>query len=259
VHPHRHRHPGRGGQRDLPVDARRLAAGVALRRLPHAEQRVAPAAQHQLLYFFCVGRQQRRTGCQLPYLSALDVEQAVERYYVIIRVPEEVQEAIRTGLCAELDQQRLRAEPEIAYAQSRVTELEGERRRLARGVVTGAIPEDLAREEQERITRELGQAQRILATAEVVYEHIEDTLNRALALVGRVDEVYRRGGPQVRRMSNQFLFEQLLIDVEENEGAQVVDATLREPWDTLLAPSFQAAMATNTTNPDRDLVGRGSK
>ena len=32
VHPHRQRHPGRGGQRDLPVDPRRLAAGVALRR-----------------------------------------------------------------------------------------------------------------------------------------------------------------------------------------------------------------------------------
>ena len=42
-------HPGRGGQRDLPVDPRRPAAGVALRDLPHADQRVRPGPQHHLL------------------------------------------------------------------------------------------------------------------------------------------------------------------------------------------------------------------
>ena len=49
VHLHRHVRPGLGGQRDLPVDPRGLAASVALRHLPHADQRVRPAPQHQLL------------------------------------------------------------------------------------------------------------------------------------------------------------------------------------------------------------------
>ncbi len=216
-------------------------------------------AKGQYLYFFCVGRHQRRTTCTLPYLPAADVEQAVERYYATVRLPEDVQQTIRDGLRAELEGQRAQAEPEIAYARTRVTELEAERRRLARGVVTGAIPEDLAREEQERISKELGQASRILATAEVIYAKIEDTLNRALALVGRCDEVYRLGGPQVRRLSNQFFFEQLLLDVED-DTAHVAGAVMREPWATLLAGDFQAQMAAhNTTNPDRDLDGRGSK
>ncbi len=187
------------------------------------------------------------------------MEQAVERYYSTVRLPEDVQQTIRDGLRAELEGQRAQAEPEIAYARTRVTELEQERRRLARGVVTGAIPEDLAREEQERISKELGQASRILATAEVIYAKIEDTLNRALTLVGRCDEVYRLGGPQVRRLSNQFFFEQVLLDVED-DAARVAGAVLREPWATLLAGDFQAQMASrNTTNPDRDLDGRGSK
>jgi hypothetical protein len=34
------------GQRDLLIDPGRLAASIALRRLPHADQRVAPASQH---------------------------------------------------------------------------------------------------------------------------------------------------------------------------------------------------------------------
>ena len=49
VDPSRHLHPGRRGESYLPVDTRRPAAGVALRGLPHADQRVAPAPQQQLL------------------------------------------------------------------------------------------------------------------------------------------------------------------------------------------------------------------
>lgn len=151
-------------------------------------------AKDKFMYFFCVGRQQRRFKCPLPYLPADVVEKAVEQYYATIRLPEDVQEAIRDGLRAEIERQRAQAEPEIAYARKRVAELELERRRLVRGTITGAVPDDLAREEQERIAAEVKQAERVLATAEVVYEHIEDTLNRALELVGRCDEVYRLGG-----------------------------------------------------------------
>jgi hypothetical protein len=126
-------------------------------------------------------------------------------------------------------------------------------------VVSGAIPEDLAREEQERITKELGAAQRILGTSQVIYTKIEDTLNRALALVGRVDEVYRLGGPKVRRLSNQSFFERLLITVEEDETPYVAGAVLREPWATLLAKDFHAQMTRNTTNPRPDFGSGGSR
>ena len=215
-------------------------------------------AKGQYLYFFCLGRHKRRTNCNLPYLAASEVERAVEEYYRTFRMPDDVQETVRTGLRAELDQQRQRAEPEIAYARKRVTELGDERRRLARGVVTGAIPEDLAREEQDRIARELADAERLLAASEVVYAEIEDTLERALALVSRVDEVYRTGGPQVRRLANQCFFEMLLVSIED-DLLVVAGAILREPWATLLAADFQARMARNTMNPDQDLSGRGSK
>ena len=49
MHPHRQLHPGPGSQRDLPVDPGGLASSVQLRRLAHADQRVAPAAQHEFL------------------------------------------------------------------------------------------------------------------------------------------------------------------------------------------------------------------
>lgn len=207
-------------------------------------------------YFFCVGRHVRRTICTQPYAAVEAVEVAVERYYRTVRLPEATQETVRAGLKAELSNQQRRAEPEIAYARKRVTELDAERRRLARAVVTGAIPEDLARDEQDRIRHELKQAEKVLATAHVIYEHIEETLNRVLELVGRIDEVYRLGSPRVRRLVNQCFFDKLLIAVDDEP--EIAGATLREPWATLLADEFIQQMAEGTTNPDRDLVGRGS-
>jgi hypothetical protein len=136
--------------------------------------------------------------------------------------------------------------------------LEHERRRLARGGVDGSIPGDLAREEQERIATELEQAQKILTTAETIFSRIENTLNRALALLGRCDEVDRLGGPQVRRFANQCFFTKLFIARLDDIPA-VTSATLREPWTTLYAEDFQRRMIHNTTNPNHDLLGRGSK
>ena len=49
VHAHRHLGPRLAGQRDQPVDSRGPAARVALRHLPHADQRAAPAPQRELL------------------------------------------------------------------------------------------------------------------------------------------------------------------------------------------------------------------
>lgn len=213
-------------------------------------------AKGRYLYFFCSGRHHYRTGCDLPYLPADEVERAVADHYRSVRIPPAMQDRIRDDLRAELDHQHRQAQPEIAWARTRVTELEQERRRLARGVVTGAIPEDLARGEQDRISRELRQAEKVLATAEVVYANIEGNLNGALRLLGRCDEVYRLGGPRTRRLANQFFFQRLLLDEDHVEAA-----ILAEPWATLVADDLRLRLRRRreTTNPDHDPFGRGSK
>jgi site-specific DNA recombinase len=208
-------------------------------------------------YFFCLGRHQRQTICQQPYLDVDAAEAAVERFWRTVRLPAGIKQTIQDGLRIELDTQNDRAQPEIRRARERVEQLSQERRRLARGVVSGSIPDDLAREEQERIQRDLDQAKRILETSEMVYEHIQGTLERALELLERVDEVYRLGSPRIRQMLNQCFFSRVLLDGEQ-DGPQVTGSTLREPWTTLLARDFQARMRHHTRNPDHDLLGRGS-
>jgi site-specific DNA recombinase len=215
-------------------------------------------AKGQYPYFFCLGRHQRRTTCTQKYLPVEAVEAAIERYYETFRLPDGLGEVIRTGIKVELDKQHSRAQPELTMAARRVAELEQERKRLARGVVTGTIPGDLAREEHERIDDELASAQRILDTSRLVFATIEGTLNTALDLLARVDEVYRLGGAKTRRLANQCFFTKLLISDADTDAPEVVSATFAEPWATLIAEDFQDRMATNATNPDHDLFGRGS-
>jgi hypothetical protein len=160
-------------------------------------------AKGRYMYYYCLGRQSRRSTCRRPYMSVEQVEQAVERYYAVVVIPEAMAEVIRTGLRIELDHQHARAQPEIDYAARSVTELEAERRRLARGVVNGSIPDDLAADEQDRITTERRQAKAVASVAEDIYARIEDTLTIALSYVTRVEDAYRIGKPHVRRLANQ--------------------------------------------------------
>ncbi len=186
-------------------------------------------AKGTYLYFFCVGRHQKRTTCDLPYLPAERVEEAVTRSYSGRRLEPAIAGIIGEGLLQELARQRTLAAPEMKAALRRQDELEQERRRLARGVVDGSIPGDLAREEQDRIARELEQAQRITAASKSVFANIEAGLELALAFLGRCDDVYSRGGEMVRRLSNQALFEKILVD-----GGIVVEHVLKEPWATIV-------------------------
>jgi site-specific DNA recombinase len=203
-------------------------------------------------YFFCIGRHERRSDCMQRYVQADVIEEAVAAYWRTVRLPQTVQDRIREGLKAELDRQQEHAGPQLAHAKRRVSELDQERKRLARGVVEGTIPGDLARDEHVRIDRDRTEAERVLETTLVVWERIEHTLNMALSFIGRCDEVYRQGSPRVRRLANQALFEKLLIN-----GDEVVGAVLKEPWATLVVRDFGSSLERQTENPGPDFLGRG--
>lgn len=198
----------------------------------------------EYLYFFCLGRH-KGSRCPQRYVSVEKVEQAVERHYAArVRMPESVQQTIRAGLEAELDRQRRHAAPEARHQQARVKQLEEERRRLARGAITGAIPEDLVAEEQERIRQELAGAKRVLEASEAVFARIEEGLTLGLHLLSQWDQVYLQGGPLIRRRSNQAIFEKLLVEEDE-----VMEVEYKEPWRTFFDQQFQTWMVQSTQNP----------
>jgi len=76
---HRYRCPVGRGQRDLTVDARCLAASVALRDPSNARKRVRPAAQHQFL--------QVADLLEVPFLRRLEDPSPQSPYVILDRTP----------------------------------------------------------------------------------------------------------------------------------------------------------------------------
>lgn len=129
---------------------------------------------------------------------------------------------------------RKQSGPQLSRATKRVAELEAVRRNLARGVVKGAIPSDLAADEQQRISEELERARNVMTASQKIAEHNEDTLTRALTFLGRVGALYAQSSTANRRLINRALFDSLLV-TDDEDGIQISEAQLHEPWRSLVA------------------------
>ena len=109
------------------------------------------------------------------------------------------------------------------------------------------------REQQERLTKELAQAGAALANTEVEWEHVEGNLDKALALVRRIQDAYLDADDSGKRLFNQAIFD--FIEVDTNG---VVYARFAKPF-VALVPEDLMLELEDTEDPDRHFARRGSK
>ena len=160
---------------------------------------------------------------------------------------------MREQLLGALKRSTAGLEQERDRQQKRVKQMENERRRLVRAHLEGAIPIDLLKEEQNRITAEMGQAQRQLNATDVDWNVVETNLTLALGLVSDCKQAYRRGGPQVRRRYNQAFWEAIYVDVDGTGYARLAD-----PFSRVL-PGEIKDRVENAKTPEHTAVVGGSR
>lgn len=171
-------------------------------------------AKGRYLYFFCVGRQKKR-GCQQPYLRVDAVEAVIENHYKFVSLEPALAEQARQALASELAEQHHQSQRVAKRQEKRLARLDDERRKLLQAHYADAVPLDLLKEEQDRISRETRDAERLLQQAQTASVDVEHTITEALELATNLYEAYRQGDPQVRRLLNQFFFEKVLVGREE--------------------------------------------
>ncbi|MGQ0431571.1 MAG: hypothetical protein ACT452_04085 [Microthrixaceae bacterium] len=132
--------------------------------------------------------------------------------------------------------------------------METERRKLLQAHLSGAVPLDLLKEEQDRIMRELANVGGALASTELHWETIERNLDLALSLVRDCQSLYRAANPETRRQLNQALFEALSVDVDG-----VKYRRLAQPFAQLLDDDLFARLEREMKNPTSVASGQGSK
>ena len=158
-------------------------------------------------YFICIGRQEKRTTCEQRALRIELVEEAIVKHYATVELPADELSSLRAMLEEDLTKLRLDSERERRAQTRRVRNVEAERQKLLAAHFADAIPLDLLKSEQARLTAEVASAERRLGAVEQDFKKAEANLQRALQRIGNCERAYPRpptsyGGSSTRPSSS---------------------------------------------------------
>ena len=179
-------------------------------------------------YFVCLGRHQKRTGCTQKAIRIEQVEIKVEDEYA--------REPITPTEAAEL-RRYLTDEFALSIAEQRESSerlardkqrLEHEQLKLLQSHYADAIPLDLLKKEQTRISNQLGSIERRLVRHQTQLETISANLDRALGFLVDLQAAYLSSDERGKRKLNQAYWESVAIGEDDAEGQpQPLYAALR--------------------------------
>ena len=178
-------------------------------------------------YFKCMGRQ-NGTNCTIGYVRADWLESQIETAWQQNVFPTELAVELRGAVLERLQVMHQGASEQLGVQTKRLQDLNGERSKLLTAHLAGAVPLDLLKAEQERIAREMSQAQVEIEAASMESAEVERTLNAALVLARDCQETYLDAKAVRRRELNQAFFER--IEVVPEKG---VELTLNSPFKEL--------------------------
>jgi site-specific DNA recombinase len=160
-------------------------------------------AKGKYLYFYCLGqRGTAQTGCRQPYILAGDAEALVEELYRKIQLPPSWVQRITEELEAEIVERQAEASDRRVHVTKKLAKLADERSKLLRAFYANAIPLDLLKAEQDRITAVEQMARSELETTEDDLEGWQGVLQTAIQLASNCYAAYLKARPPVRRRFN---------------------------------------------------------
>ncbi|CAN5558405.1 hypothetical protein BH24ACT26_BH24ACT26_00070 [soil metagenome] len=192
-------------------------------------------AKGKYLYFYCLGQRnalRKRTGCRQPYVLASDCEAMVEEVYRKVQLPEEWAQRLTEELEEEIvERQATAADMRVALTH-RIAELADERRKLLRAYYANALPVELLKEEQDRISSQEESARAELAATEADLGKWQEVLTLAIRLAGSCHAAYLKARPKVRARFNQAVLQAVYIrerQVQRAEFTEVIEALFSRP------------------------------
>lgn len=128
----------------------------------------------------------------------------VEELYRKVQLPDEWVDRLTQELEEEIvEHQATAADMRVAHT-NRLSELADERRKLLRAYYANALPLELLKEEQDRISAQEDSARADLATTEADLGKWQETLTLAIRLAGSCHTAYLKARPKVRTVSTRL-------------------------------------------------------
>jgi site-specific DNA recombinase len=198
-------------------------------------------------YFYCLGRNKKRTTCTLPYLSVETIERKVAAHWKTVRIPGPIAESVREDLLAQLNEQSAGSEKTVAVQRTRLQKLERTRQKLIDAYLGEAITAGDLKQRQEALAAEQLDAQRLIDSLSTDKAVLEQRVHDSLRLLTHCAELYLRSAPTARRTMNQAFFE--TIEVTEHG---VTSAPLNAPLRVMRAVAEERSASDSSRPTDAD-------
>ena len=186
-------------------------------------------------YFICSGRHSGNTDCTRQAMLIEDVERLIEEYYTTVQVSAQTRQDIAGMLHAEFDRLMACETKELDRLVKERGTLERERFKLMQAHYADAVPLDMLKSEQDRISTALERINLRIAAHDNEYADARENLEDSIGLLAHAADIYRRCDDANRRLCNQAFFTAIFID---DDGEPRV--TYQRPYDTLCDPEVQA-------------------
>ena len=195
-------------------------------------------------YFVCA-RRCRLHDCAFTAVLIDVVEERMSDLYQTIQLSAADRTQIEHYLHDELAQIEGDKAKAVRSLTTRRTNLEDKRRRLLHAHYEGAVPLDLLKEEQAKLTSELNQIERQLAAYQADAAEVRQHLTQALDLLEDCHRLYTAAPAHLKKLLNQVFFERVLVNPLVDEEGRVV------------LPGAGTSDAANAGGPaDKDAAGR---
>ena len=209
-------------------------------------------------YFVCSYRQRHRDQCSFKAVLIDEVDAHIADLYHHIHITPEDRRAIEKYLRLELDRLYARQHTHIHTLTAHARALKAQQATLLQAHYADAVPLDLFKTEQARLTRELDQISRELATLTADREHLEHRLEEALALLEHCHRLYTHPDtpPSLKKLLNTVFFTDILINPANNTPSSTPQRPIhphpRPPFDHLATPTLRHHAELTNPKENRD-------
>ena len=204
-------------------------------------------------YFVCGGRHNKTTDCDMSAILIAKIEEQVEAIYdrLLATLTPSFRAELEAVIRAEFEVERRYAERNRQELDVERQKLEREQERLLQAHYSDAIPLDLMKREQDRISAALRHNAAQAAKLRENLEYNERLLHEAIELIDNCARAYRLADDHIKKLFNQVFFERIYV---REDGTLRADTN--EPFATITSPGTRHLVSKSALKRDS---GRNTK
>ena len=197
-------------------------------------------------YFVCAGRHNKRIpNCKQRAILIEEVERQVQEIYNRYSYPPVVRQYLQNSLKDRIQSAQQKYATELDGLRREKDKLERQRKKLLEAHYNDAIPMDLLKEEQRKITKQMLTIDREMKERENIFDSMLERLNDAMELIEDCGKTYAAANDHIKRMMNQVIFAKLWVEEDHR-----VTAEFAKPFRTLME-TFGTELVNNNNEETR--------